>query len=62
MTIEDIFDLITDVDEKDISKGLMRELVFRAYKQGRKDQIKDNKEIKSELGYSRVGKDAMKRG
>ena len=50
MTIQDIYDLISGIDENDISKGIMRELVFRAYSQGRRDQRKEDREINSELG------------
>jgi hypothetical protein len=66
MTMIDILELISDIPEKQITKALMQELVCRAYKEGRKDVLREqkkiDKEIKSELGYSRVGKDAMRRG
>lgn len=36
MTLSDIFQLIKEIDEKEISKALIQELVLRAYAEGRK--------------------------
>lgn len=62
MTMLEILELIGDIPQEDITKSLMQELVCRAYKEGLKDQKKIDKELKSELGYSRIGRDAMRRG
>lgn len=65
MTLPEILELISEIDEKDISKSLMQELVLRSFKEGMKEQKKKDKKdnvLNSSLGYSRIGRDAMRRG
>ena len=39
MTLSDILQLIKEIDEKEISKALIQELVLRAYAEGRKEWL-----------------------